>query len=311
MEALNTEKYYKYRDWPKCPCGQLAQVYPSSDFFAAVRKSLPHCKKSPVKFTVLNWQLGWLCKTVKVTKSSKASTGHVEFGSLLTTANRIVRLYISTSDTSNELITLVVFCPRVYAPSWFQIKVHHSIKAGARHLWHFISSSRYLPKKYRDIIEPDVSCNAYSLAPENMLLTMLTDERCHIRTLAARRIAKTREIGPGGNFVCRFVIPAVDFRAPDYVDLIDWQAYYVTPPPVLRQISSHELLKMIQDYVPMDGWNFIKFPLHTQAVERIVKLVTEASRKRVGLQNRDGFIRDILESRKYMSQFESKKDYKK
>ncbi|GBM13254.1 hypothetical protein AVEN_126825-1 [Araneus ventricosus] len=26
------------------------------------------CKKNPVKFTVLNWQLGWLCKTVKVTK---------------------------------------------------------------------------------------------------------------------------------------------------------------------------------------------------------------------------------------------------
>ncbi|GBO11390.1 hypothetical protein AVEN_151539-1 [Araneus ventricosus] len=52
----------------------------------------------------------------------------------LTTTNRILRLYISTSDPSNELITLVVFTLRVYAPSWFRIKVHHSIKDGARHL---------------------------------------------------------------------------------------------------------------------------------------------------------------------------------
>ncbi|GBN55981.1 hypothetical protein AVEN_92950-1 [Araneus ventricosus] len=112
-----------------------------------------------------------------------------------------------------------------------------------------------------------------------------------------------------------FVIPAVNFGAADYVDLIDWQAFYVTPPTllptVLRYYSSRELLKMIQDDVPMEGWDFIKFPSYTKAVERIVKLVTEASRKRVGPQNRDGFIRATLESRKQMSQFESRKDYKK
>jgi hypothetical protein len=143
-----------------------------------------------------------------------------------------------------------------------------------------------------------------------MLLAMLTDERCHIRTLATRRIIKAREIGPDGNCVRRFVIPCVNFGATDYVDLIDWQASYVTSPPVLREISSHELLKMMQDGVPMDGWDFIKYPSHTQAVERIVKLVTEASGKTVGPQNRDGFIRATLESRKHMPKFESKKDYK-
>ncbi|GBM44979.1 hypothetical protein AVEN_223061-1 [Araneus ventricosus] len=73
-----------------------------------------------------------------------------------------------------------------------------------------------------------------------------------------------------------------------------------------QMIDSHELLKMMQDDLPMDGWNFIKFPSHTQAVERMVKLFTEASRKRVGPQNRDGFVRATLESRKQMSQFESK-----
>ncbi|GBN41116.1 hypothetical protein AVEN_204083-1 [Araneus ventricosus] len=209
----------------------------------------------------------------------------------------------------DEAHTLIDF--RVYAPSWFRIKVHHSIKDGARHLWHFISSSRYLPKKYRDIIEPVISHNAYLAAPENMLLAMLTDERCHIKILAAWRIIKAKEIGPDGNCVRRFVIPALNFRATDYVDVIDWQACNVTPSTVLRHVSYHELLKMIQDDVQMEGKDFIKFPSHTQAVERIVNLVTETSRKRVGPQNRDGFIRVTLESRKQMSQFESKKDYKK
>ncbi|GBN16010.1 hypothetical protein AVEN_207094-1 [Araneus ventricosus] len=115
------------------------------------------------------------------------------------------------------------------------------------------------------------------------------------------------EIGLEENCVRRFVIPAVNYRATDYGDLIDWQACNVTPPPVLRHITSRELLKMIQDDVPMDGWDLIKFPSHTQEVERIVKLVTEASRKRVGPQNRDGFIKATLESRKQMSQFVSKK----
>ncbi|GBN10906.1 hypothetical protein AVEN_157611-1 [Araneus ventricosus] len=101
---------------------------------------------------------------------------------------------------------------------------------------------------------------------------MLTDQRCHIRTLAA---------GPDGNCVRRFVIPAVNFRATDY-DHNDWEACNVTPPRVLKHISCHELLKMIQDDVPMDSWDFIKCPSDTQAFERIVKPVTEASRKRVG-----------------------------
>ncbi|GBM25352.1 hypothetical protein AVEN_56718-1, partial [Araneus ventricosus] len=50
-----------------------------------------------------------------------------------------------------------------------------------------------------------------------------------------------------------FDVPVINFRATDYVDFIDWQAFYVTPPPVLGQISSHEFLKMTQDDVPMGG----------------------------------------------------------
>ncbi|GBM24542.1 hypothetical protein AVEN_217122-1 [Araneus ventricosus] len=58
---------------------------------------------------------------------AKGQPGTLNLARWLTTANRILRLYISTS---NQLIILVVFTLRVYAPSWFRIKVHHSIKDG-------------------------------------------------------------------------------------------------------------------------------------------------------------------------------------
>ncbi|GBN97459.1 hypothetical protein AVEN_224966-1 [Araneus ventricosus] len=103
---------------------------------------------------------------------------------------------------------------------------------------------------YRD--EPVISRNTYFEAPKNMLLAMSTDERCHIRTLAARRIIKAREIGPDGNCVRRFVTPAANIRATDNVDLNEWRVCNATL-PVLRHIGSHELLKMIQDNVPMNG----------------------------------------------------------
>ncbi|GBM04573.1 hypothetical protein AVEN_93974-1 [Araneus ventricosus] len=126
---------------------------------------------------------------------------------------------------------------------------YHSIvsESGSTFLWHITpesgssfdisnsiyeyvttTSSRYLFNKYGDIIEKVISRNAYFTAPENMLLAMLTGERYHIRTLAARRIIMAREIRTDGNCVRRFVIPAVKRGSIDYEDLIDWQACYVT-----------------------------------------------------------------------------------
>ncbi|GBN35964.1 hypothetical protein AVEN_70650-1, partial [Araneus ventricosus] len=120
----------------------------------------------------------------------KHQSGMLNFVRWLTTANRILRLYISASHPSNELITLLVFILRVYAPSWFRIKVHHSIMDGSRHLWHFISSSRYLTKKYRDIIEPVISRTAHFAAPENMLLAMLTERDAILELLELGELSR-------------------------------------------------------------------------------------------------------------------------
>ena len=53
----------------------------------------------------------------------------------LTTATRVLRLYMSQSIPSTELQQLSEFIMRVYAPTWFAIKIAPTIAEGARHLW--------------------------------------------------------------------------------------------------------------------------------------------------------------------------------
>lgn len=78
-------------------------------------------------------------------------------------------------------------------------------------------------------------------------------------------------------------------------------------PPVTRSLPEDDLKKFI------DGPNLLshvfEFPCHTQAVERCVKVVTEASTHVYGEKTRDGYIRAISNSRSVMSSFEHKAQF--
>ena len=50
-----------------------------------------------------------------------------------------------------------------------------------------------------------------------------------------------------------------------------------------------------------------EFPCHTQAVERVIKLVTEASNAVIGKVNREGFIKTRIEGRKRIPSLTGKK----
>ena len=51
------------------------------------------------------------------------------------------------------------------------------------------------------------------------------------------------------------------------------------------------------------------YPCHTQAVERAIKLVSEASAAVIGQEAREGFISQQIKERQELNKFESKKDY--
>lgn len=110
----------------------------------------------------------------------------------LTTANRILRLYVATHNPHPNLITLVVFIVKVYAPMWFYIKRNPSCFSGSINLHKTIKASRYLPENLKAIIDPVIQRNGYFGHPENILLAMMLDENKEIRQLALRRILEIR-----------------------------------------------------------------------------------------------------------------------
>lgn len=121
---------------------------------------------------------------------------------------------------------------------------------------------------------------------------MISDEKMNIRELGLRRLLKARK---KPRKLRSFDIPKINFAATDYVDLIDWQNTVITPTPLLSKLSDDNIRAAILSGDPLE---FEKLPCHTQAVERCVKLVTEASAAVCGTAARDGFIRVRNEARK-------------
>ncbi|GBM19615.1 hypothetical protein AVEN_107292-1 [Araneus ventricosus] len=71
----------------------------------------------------------------------------------------------------------------------------------------------------------------------------------------------------------------------DYVDLMNWQQCKVTEPPLTRRLSE-DLPACIEESSPLLAL-ICDFPCHTQAVERYVKAVNEASGNVCGIFARD------------------------
>lgn len=234
------------------------------------------------------------------------SPGKMSHARWLTRANRVMRLYVSTESPSSELTVLATYIVKAYAPTWFAIKTHPSCKDGARHLYQLISSTRYLSTELKAIVDPVIQRNGYFAHPENILLAMLTDSKQHIRELGARRILKARSNQDDTPRL--FQIPDLNFSASSYIELIDWQGI-ITSPPVLKLIPNEEIEKFVSRNGDGD-LHFLRLPCHSQAVERAVKTVTEASAKLSTKTAREGYIKTQIESRKIMPKFESKQDFR-
>ncbi|GBO10867.1 hypothetical protein AVEN_122899-1 [Araneus ventricosus] len=147
---------------------------------------------------------------------------------------------------------------------------------------------------------------------------MLADARNHIRELALRRILKARKVKRFAttttiamNNIRIFKLPAFGLCAMDYVDLIKWEN--VTEPPLTERFSDDMIAEAIvkpaiiqEAMLPaIKGFTF-----HTQATERIVKVVTEAAAAVCGPSRGDGFMRNRLKSRNLIPVFNTKHDYR-
>ena len=76
----------------------------------------------------------------------------------------------------------------------------------------------------------------------------------------------------------------------------------------MSYLSTQSLEELINTNV-VPEFEQIKFPCHTQCVERIVKLITETCTEVCGEQKKDGFIKTTLLSRSAMLSFDYKSQF--
>ena len=181
-----------------------------SGFTGSIEKALISCEKMPTKrfkridcsLPLLNEKelssdqrhLHEMCQAISTGKCptdlSIRNPGLLSHSRWLTTANRILRLYVAVDHPTEELSHLVTHVMKVYALVWFTIKSKPSCKDEARHVFQLVSKSRYLSEDLINIIDPVIQHSAFFAHPENFLISMIADDRKHIRELGIRRLLK-------------------------------------------------------------------------------------------------------------------------
>lgn len=251
-----------------------------------------------------------------------------------TTASRVCRLYISTEEPQQELKLITQYVLRVYASLSLEIRRHPSCLMGARHFHTQMRSSRFLvellPKIKMEEINKCIQRNSFFAHPENILIAMCDDDRQPIRELAYRRILDGRKVlrQRSSSEVRQYTVPPLNMTSTDYVDMINWQkvgAEHLAPPLLrdliildsnVRDLAAFKISdpnftgKMYANTITNEMRRFDLdlrgIPCHSQAVERCVKVVTEASNHVSNESSREGYIIAKLISRAKMPLFLSK-----
>lgn len=248
-----------------------------------------------------------ICKWIESGSCSPSlksrSPGTISHARWLTTANRILRLYVSSSYPSKNLITLVTFILNVYAPMWFAIKNQSHCYFGAVHVFNCIIWTRYLPADLKSIVDKVIQKNAFFARTVNLALAMLVDENKTIRKMAVDNIKEARKILTQNQNIRVLKIPQINFNAEHYVEMNKCQDLNAWNPPLLQRFSNETLEKCIETTFNVVYNELKNIPCHSQAVERNVRLVSEACDYSYGEEKREGFIRCNLSSRVVIKKF--------
>ena len=87
--------------------------------------------------------------------------------------------------------------------------------------------------------------------------------------------------------------------------MITWKkCKNISEPPFTTSLTYEEIKEIAENKL-----NVPKFPVHTQSVERTVKLITEAAESGCGQERRDRFIRARLQSRGEMPVYDTKHEF--
>ncbi|KAG0715733.1 hypothetical protein GWK47_000101 [Chionoecetes opilio] len=125
--------------------------------------------------------------------------GPVNHSRWLTTANRLIRLWVSKHRLKGKnlknLHFIVEFIIGAYYPCWFNVKVKHSWIEGPRHILFQLDCHKAQRKEVLDIVMPTVKRSAWYAHSEAIFQTMLCSEDQKERIWGVERILAIRGDG--------------------------------------------------------------------------------------------------------------------
>ena len=173
------------------------------------------------------------------------------------------------------------------------------------HYYKMIETSRFLPVRQWIVVENVLQRNSYPAHIESIFLDILNDNRQPTRRLAWRRILRAREEDIPNH---KFETPAIQFQATSYEELIDWQTMPYLEIILTKHISTAQIKAWILSSTDVDV-DIQPFPCHNQAVECVIKIVTESSSEVYDHDKRDCYIRVLLNRRKLMPRLDTKSEF--
>lgn len=192
-------------------------------------------------------------------KLANIKPGPLNLSRWLTTASRILRLYVTQPVASAELKNLALFVMKVYGPFWFLVKSQPQGINGSRHLFKYIQWTRELPSDMQEIVNRSVQINGYFAHHENILLSMITDDNKAVRKEGYDIIFKSRS-QPSAQ-IRQYNIPIINFNCNTLKDMIDWNKLPdPTEPPCIQFYSQQHLMDLYEsdDIVEIPGNSQVK-----------------------------------------------------
>lgn len=236
---------------------------------------------------------------------SRRKIGPVMHARWLTLATRILCLYTRDSNPSSVLKDITKYIVQVYTLTWFLIKRSSSFHLSPSILFQMIQQIKKQDIQIiREVCFKNLSKNSYCLLPENFIYSMLKSENLETRENALRVVKKERTAKKKTKRITNMLELEVNFDADKWENLIDYKV--ATEPVTTLKFEDREIEEFLMSGNPLP---LPVFPSHAQSVERAVKLVSEASVQKYGLEARHKYILSKIKCRVLRPAYNTKTQY--
>ena len=233
---------------------------------------------------------------------AKRRVGGVSHARWLTTAIRILYVYMSISEPSEAITRLATFVVSGYACWWFSSRVSWRITDAPNLLYSAVKYVHELSPIEREPMKQVIERNFFWGHPESILIACLASSNADIRSRAVARIIKSRETEVEGP-VRVFHLPTPLYTASGFDSLIDWNEVTITSPPLLRKLTNDDLRKY--EHTPLVS----DIPHNTQHLERLIQLMASNATRAATPKLRNGIAKATIQNRNSKPRLEKKSDF--